>query len=205
MMPLAGEVEELERRIQADLKKSFDYYEHTKIAWRLIQRLSDEGRPVSVENIDTGTVVDGPTLASLAQGYVTGYLAESVFQHLTTLFEDFLFGLLRCWLMAYPAAIPNKKDKPVDLATILDANDRDAIIETVIDRELDALKYKRPAAWFKYLAEHIKLGGPTGDQIEQLSEIKASRDVLVHSRGIVNEIYLNKAGARARYAAGQRL
>jgi len=41
----------------------------------------------------------------------------------------------------------------------------------------------------------------TKDQIERLAEIKASRDILAHNRGIVNE----KPSGRARYEVGQRL
>jgi hypothetical protein len=75
----------------------------------------------------------------------------------------------------------------------------------VIDRELDGLKYRRPTDWFKYLGDRVKLGYPSEDQVAQLAEIKASRDILVHNRGIVNETYLEKARSRARFGVGQRL
>jgi hypothetical protein len=136
---------------------------------------------------------------------VAGYLAEAVFQHFVSLFEDFLFELLRLWLSAYPAGIPNTDKKSVDLATIIDAADKDAILGFVIDRELNTLKYERPAAWFKYLNDRVKLGCPTEEQIARLTEVKASRDILIHNRGVVNATYLDKAGTRARYKLGQRL
>jgi hypothetical protein len=133
------------------------------------------------------------------------YLAESVFQHFVSLFEDFVFELLRLWLTAFPAGIPNKDKKPIDLALVIDAADKDAILGFVIDRELNALRYERPTAWFKYLNDRVKLGCPNDEQIERLAEIKASRDLLIHNRGIVNETYIQKADARVRYKLGQRL
>jgi hypothetical protein len=63
----------------------------------------------------------------------------------------------------------------------------------------------RPAAWFRYLNDRVKLGCPTDEPIERLTEAKASRDILAHNRGLVNETYIQEAGARARYAVGQRL
>ena len=36
-------------------------------------------------------------------------------------------------------------------------------------------------------------------------EIKASRDVLAHNNGIVNAIYVAKAGSRARHQEGEQL
>ena len=38
-----------------------------------------------------------------------------------------------------------------------------------------------------------------------MAEIKASRDILAHNRGVVNQTYLEKAGSRSRYKLGQRL
>ena len=70
---------------------------------------------------------------------------------------------------------------------------------------MDSLKYKRPADWFKDLNDRVNLNRLAAEQIERLAEIKASRDILVHNRRIVNETYCDKAGTRARYAVGQRL
>lgn len=49
------------------------------------------------------------------------------------------------------------------------------------------------------------MGSPSPDEIENLAEIKAARDLLVHSRGVVNPTYLSKAGAKARFAENDRL
>jgi hypothetical protein len=204
-MPLATQIRELADRVQDNLRAARDFYYHTESAWRVVQQVAAEGRKVNVRNMETGAILGIADLEGLAKRYVSLYLAESVFQHFVSLFEDFVFGLLGSWLVAYPAGIPNKDRKPVDLATIIDAPDKEAIIRAVVDRELDGLKYERPAAWFKYLNDRVKLGCPTSDQTERLAEIKASRDILVHNRGIVNKSYLDKAGTGARFTVGQRL
>jgi hypothetical protein len=184
---LADVIRELANRIQYELLEAQQYLESTKAIWRLVQELAAQGQTAEFPLLQLNMTVSATDMARRAEGYVTGYLAESVFQHFVSLFEDFLFELLRIWLSAYPAGIPNKDKKPVDLATIIDAPDKQAILDLVIERELNALKYERPSAWFKYLNDRVKLGCPTDEQIERLAEIKASRDVLIHNRGTVNE------------------
>ncbi len=61
------------------------------------------------------------------------------------------------------------------------------------------------ADWFAYFEKLAKLGCPTAGEIEHLAEIKASRDILVHNKGIVNATYVSKAGSRARFRDGERL
>jgi hypothetical protein len=51
----------------------------------------------------------------------------------------------------------------------------------------------------------VKLGCPTEDEIERVAEMKAARDLLIHNAGIVNKIYLDKAGVKARHAAGDKV
>jgi uncharacterized protein YdeI (YjbR/CyaY-like superfamily) len=74
-----------------------------------------------------------------------------------------------------------------------------------VDKELNELKYEKLSDWKAYLERLVKLGCPTTDEIEQLAEIKASRDILVHNNGIANATYISKAGNRARYNDGERL
>jgi hypothetical protein len=182
----------------------------------LVQSLVAEGRSIDFADTSTGDRTDGATLARLVQGYVTGYLAESVFQHYVSLFEDYVFGLIGIWLMAYPESVSGlddsesddkvaKGDKTVPLELIIGNPDRESILRAIVERELDRLKYKRLAVWFKYLETRARLGVPSRDQIDRLAEIKASRDILVHNRGIVTPTYISKSMSKARYKEGERV
>lgn len=205
VVSLGFEIRALSDRIHADLLAAHDYYHHTRLTWRLLRTRARRGDRFTVRNPRTGTNVDAAQLANLSKTYETFQLAESVFQHFVALFEDFVFELLGLWLTAHPGGIPNKDSKKVDLAMVIDAPDREAILQAFIDRELNALKYERPTAWFRYLNERVKLGVPIDEQIERFAEIKASRDILAHNRGVVNQTYLDKARRRSRYQLGQRL
>ena len=88
---------------------------------------------------------------------------------------------------------------------MLEAPDKDAITELVVDRELNDIAYKRPAGWFAYLEERTKLGLPATDDIERLAEAKATRDALVHNRGVAGKSYESKAGRYSRHTEGERI
>lgn len=202
MTALANDIRELANRTMSALDASHDYYTFTKRMWRLLQKVIAEGRTFSFRNRATGSKVSEQTLMGRAELYVADYLRSSTFQDFVSRFEDFFFQLLRLWLAAYPASLSRKH---VDMATVLKAVGKDAIVLAVIDKELNELKYERVADWFAYLERLVKLGCPTASEIEKLAEIKASRDILVHNNGVANATYVSKAGRLARFGDGDEI
>ena len=136
------------------------------------------------------------------EGYVTEQLTEATFQQFILIFEYYFFDLLRLWLLAYPRNLMGKK---VDFKVVLDAPDKDAITLEVVNKELNDVLYERPTGWFAYLEEKVKLGCPSADEVDRIAEAKASRDVLVHNRGIAGKTYVSKSGNLARYQEGERI
>jgi hypothetical protein len=160
------------------------------------------GRLFTSQNVIKGTVADQTEIISRIPSYQRDYLTPATFQHLVTIFEAFFFDLLGLWLSAHPGILLRKQ---VDLETVLSATDKAAVLQLVIERELNEVTYRRVADWFEYLRKLITITGPTADEIASLAEIKASRDILVHAQGIVNPVYVAKSGAKARYVAGDIL
>jgi hypothetical protein len=217
---LADDLRALRDRTLSDLNAAHDYYADTINVWNLTLQLiagrrgrgvPGTGVPVwqhlgartfTARNAATGTVTTDTDLVQKAQGYISGQLAEATFQQFLSIFESFFFDLLRLWLRAYPQSLGKKV---VEFQTILDAPDKDAVTSLVVAKEVLSVVYKRPAEWFAYLEELAKLGCPTATEVERLAEAKASRDLLVHDRGIANATYEFKAGRSARYKAGERI
>lgn len=83
--------------------------------------------------------------------------------------------------------------------------DKEAVTELIVNKELNDVMYLRPARWFAYLQDKAKLDCPPPEEIERFAEAKASRDALVHNRGIASATYQTKAGRLARFSAGQRI
>ncbi|MGA2035810.1 MAG: hypothetical protein ABSG68_26485 [Thermoguttaceae bacterium] len=201
-MALADDIRALRDRVLADLNAAHDYYADTKIAWRIAHKAIHAGAAFSIRNAVTGTMTTQADLAGKARGYLAEQLAEATFQQFISIFENYFFDLLRLWLMAYPQNLIGKK---VDFKAVLDAPDKDAIMFLVVTKELNEISYDRPTGWFAYLEDKAKLGCPTEDEIERIAEAKASRDVLVHNRGVASKTYESKAGKLARYKDGQRI
>lgn len=201
-MALAADIAALRDRALADLNAAHDYYTDTKLAWEIVRRFITAGHTFSVRNMSTGTVTTHVELAGKSRGYVAEQVAEATFQQFISIFENYFSDLLRLWLLAYPKNLGGKK---VDFKDVLDAPDKDAITTRVVNKEVNEILYDRPAGWFDYLEDKINLGCPAPKEIAKIAEAKASRDVLVHSRGIAGKTYESKAGSLARYKDGQRI
>lgn len=201
-MALADDIRALRDRVLGDLNAAHDYYTDTKIAWDIVRRVIAAGHTFSIRNMSTGTLTTQAGLAGKSREYVAEQLTEATFQQFVTIFENYFFDLLRLWIMAHPKSLGGKK---VDFHEILDAPDKAAIALHVINRELNEIQYKRPQEWFAYLESKAKLGCPSEAEIERITEAKASRDVLVHNRGVANKTYESKAGKLARCKEGQRI
>lgn len=201
-MALADDIHQLRVDSLAALDSIHDYYTHTKRAWRLVQLIVQQGHKVQFQNRATGSAVTETELPGLAQEYVTGYLTSATFQDFVSLFEHFVFDFLRTWLVQYPKSLERSQ---LDFRIVLEAADKADIILAVVDKKLVKLAYDRVERWFKYLEDVAKLGCPNQSQIEQLAEIKASRDILVHNNGIANSVYVEKSMGRARFDEGEKL
>jgi hypothetical protein len=214
-MPLPDDIRELANRILGRLDEARDFYLHTRQAWRVVQQIAHEGRSVGIVDTATGQEVPAPDLEPLAQRYVTVHLSESTFKGLSGLLEDWIVGLARLWLTAYPVQLDaayneaaersrsqRREEIQVSLSEILAAPDRAAILEGVVERVVRELAYRRPAQWFRFLDNRVNLGCPDESQRGALCELKAARDALEHSGGLVGPDYIDKAGAFARYAEG---
>ena len=201
-MTLVEEILRLRARALAELSAAHDYFADTKLAWKIVRRSIRTGAEFAIRNKATKTVTTDSSLVEKSKEYVTRYLAEATFQQFVSIFENHFFDLLRLWLVAHPQSLGTKE---LSFKTVLDAPNKEAITLQVVDKELNDIAYERPKEWFKYLDSRVKLGCPTEDEIDRIGEIKASRDVLAHNRGVVNKIYLSKAGRFARFADAETL
>lgn len=154
-------------------------------------------------------------LEPLAQRYVTVHLAESAFRSLSGFLEDWICGLARLWLTAYPKQISaaynevvnrnraqRREEIQISLSDILASPDIASVIGEVVERVIRDLAYRRPDQWFRFIDNRVSLGCPDEAQRIALCEMKAARDALEHNRGVVGQDYLEKAGAAARFVAG---
>ena len=201
-MALADEIRALRDRTLAELTAIHDYFFHTELAWRIVRQDVTNNPNQTFPNAATGTTTTGPELFVLAVDYSTRHITQATFQQFLSIFEVFTGDLLRLWLREFPRAIGGKTFK---LEDALDAGDLTNLIDRLIDHEIAEVTYKSPRKVFEYLQRRIGLTIPASAEIDQLAEAKASRDVLIHNKGIADLEYRTKAGSLARYPVGQAL
>jgi hypothetical protein len=198
---IAGEIDELARRTKHDLDDLHNFGVHNDLIWTQFKHWVDAGNALTSENVRTGTKVTERVLIRRYARYRRIYLQGLGFVQITTVLEAFVFDFLRLLLTNDTRHLAQRKQ--IEVGVVLAAVDKDAIVWLIVERELNELKYDRPKAWFDYMNKIVNLGCPTEDQIERVAEMKAARDLIIHNSGIVNAIYLDKAGSKARYALGE--
>jgi len=201
-MSLTDEIAALRDQTLADLDAVHDYYTNTRTAWRVVQKFVDLGREVDFENRHTGNKMLPEDLPATAQSYIADHLTPATFQKFVSLFDDFVLSLIRRWLSYFPQTLEGKK---VDAGVIFSASTLEEVRQQIIDRHILDLAYGKLSDVLGNLKALVNIKRPRKDEIEKLTEIKASRDVLEHNHGIANAIYVEKAGAKKRFADGERL
>ncbi len=122
--------------------------------------------------------------------------------------EDYLLNVLKLMLRAYPERIVRgarggDAAMAVPLIEILQKG-RDEILEEKIQSRLTNALYASPADYLKYLRDTLEVE-LTEARTAAFIETKATRDIIIHANGRVNEKYLEKAGALGRAAHGENL
>jgi hypothetical protein len=181
-----------------------------------VQKLARKGRPIEIIDLATKRSLPTGDLDSRVERYVTVRLAESTFRELSSLLEDWILGLIRLWLTAYPEDLDlnfdpatgrrrgrKHEEVQIPLSRLLHLRDCAAILDALIERTIRDMTYERPEKWFRYLDSRVSLGCPDASERARLYEMKAARDCLEHNRGVINRDYLDKAGTAARFAEGQ--
>lgn len=115
--------------------------------------------------------------------------------------ENYLADMLRVVFRGYPMKL-SAEDKTVDLELVLAADDLDDVLSAVIERQIHSVFYRRPEKYFKFIEDVLSVS-ITDTLKETYSEVKATRDILVHNDGVANAIYVRKSGACARAEDGQ--
>jgi hypothetical protein len=140
------------------------------------------------------------------------FLSRELFENLIVTavshFESFLFAVLRLVLLSYPKKLTlnvrgmdAKKEIPLNI--LLDTDSREDALSEVIERQLNSLSYATPKAYLEYL--NSITGVDTSDSaFLDYIEIKATRDIVIHNSGIINDVYLSKVDNNRRGSIGDR-
>ncbi len=148
-------------------------------------------------------------LKEIYDRFIHRELYENIIVNTVSQFEAYLFEVLRIIISTYPKKLTlNVKGVEVShaipLELLLNTNNLSEIIDQVIDRRLNEVSYASPKEYLEYLGKIAGIDTTDPAFLDYL-EIKATRDLLIHNSGVINEIYLSKSGVKKRGEIGQLL
>ena len=197
-MTICNDIDKIAQRAESDFVSIYHFRTYTVLAFTLtkewLPRCCPNGFTAEVPNTDTK--IDGLGLVDLLNEYEDSYIVKLGLQHLVAVFETATFDLMRAILRNFPRHLSSDKKCPVSY--IVNANTLEELLLQVIDDELGSLRYKSVRDWFRHYNSFVDISYPDDDTISTITEIKATRDLLVHNDGIINDIYLKRVGTNAR-------
>lgn len=146
-------------------------------------------------------IVEARDVPSHIEAAKDGYFLSLVHQHQVAIFEHIFFDVLRVILLNQPVRLPS--DRKIEYSVVVAAASKGDILQVMVERELNELKYKNVADWFAFVLKLVSSCTVPAEDVGRISEAKASRDILVHNAGMANDIYVRKSGAWARFESGQ--
>ena len=182
-----------------ELDDIYGFFAYTNLSYKMFSDAVSSGFKTTAIITNRNLRVDQNDLKVKFDGFSKSYLGEVAFQLSVSAFEVWLFDLLRILLSDVHRL--NKKRK-IDVADVIAAKSLGDLLTTIVDFELNEIRYKKPAEWFEYLWSFVGVASPSAIDIAKLCEIKASRDILAHNNGLANSTYISKSGALARVRDG---
>lgn len=130
-------------------------------------------------------------------------LSQNGLVQIVTIIEALLGDIVRTVINRYPQKLGQKRT--ISLQSVLEAKSIDEIHLNATDSLLNELSYKSPKEFAESLNLYLSINLLECPAFHKYIEIKATRDVYIHNRGITNEIYTRKADSHARAKVGTNL
>jgi hypothetical protein len=122
---------------------------------------------------------------------------------LVTLVETMLGDVVRAVVLRYPQKLGGKRSRSVQ--TVLESTSLEEVHLRATDALLNELAYKSPAEFADAIEPLLSIQLLECPAFHKYIEVKATRDIFIHNRGIANDVYARKAGSHARVKPGMQL
>lgn len=122
---------------------------------------------------------------------------------LVTVMEALFGDLTRTIVIRYPQKLGAKRS--IKLQQVLEATTLEELHLRATDSLLNELAYKSPKEFAEAFGELASVNLLECPAYHRFAEVKATRDIHIHNRGISNDVYAIKAGSHARAKPGSQL
>lgn len=149
----------------------------------------EDGREVSLNPEEAELLIEALDTLEGSSSALPELILEMAFVYACALWDALYVDAIAHVMVSTPEALASSK-RQMSYETILGARSWDALVRTIIQREVNELGYKSVVEQIDFVSE--KLGAtiekPKIDT-DTLTEIHARRNLFVHNSGIVNSIY----------------
>jgi hypothetical protein len=125
-------------------------------------------------------------------------------------FESYIFQTLKEVIEVYPdklsiniQGISPLKNVPIEV--VMNSESHTDIINYLIREKLTAISYAKPIEYLKFIEQALSVKLENNQCFSDYIEMKATRDLIVHNSGIINDVYINKVGGQKRGELGQQI
>jgi len=198
---MSSQISELRDRTLAGINELYEFYGCTLWAYHVSDKVQQHS-PSSILLFHSDIGLEDSVVEDYRNRLpkFSDELQSLVFVQLLTKFEAFFFDLLKILLIQRPVRLPKKRT--ISYGEVVECDDLNELLGRLVAKDLNELKYQPVKDWFEKLQEIVNISPPSEQQIVRLAEMKASRDLIVHNSGIINEIYIKKVGEAARGRLG---
>lgn len=130
-------------------------------------------------------------------------LSINALMKLVTIVETMLGDIVRAVVVRYPHKLGAKRS--LTIQSVLESTSLEEVHLRATDALLNELAYKSPAEFAESFQHLLSVNLLECPAFHRYIEVKATRDVFIHNRGIANDIYVRKAGSHARVKSNMSL
>ncbi|MBB1314938.1 hypothetical protein [Aliivibrio sp. SR45-2] len=128
---------------------------------------------------------------------------EMAFQSLFNVFEAAVFDLLSIYYVRNPECL--SKNKQLTFGEVIESASYNNVVNKMVAKELNSIAYDSISKWIKVINKALKFQVLDDDESGELSEMKVTRNIIVHAGSVYNEIYLETSGSYAKHAIGDHV
>jgi len=131
------------------------------------------------------------------------HLSVYALVQLVTIVETMLGDIVRAVVMRYPQKLSGKRS--LSIQAVLESTSLEEVHLRATDALINELAYKSPTEFADAMQGLLSVNLLECPAFHKYMEVKATRDIFIHNRGMANEVYVRKAGSHARVKAGMGL
>jgi len=168
-----------------------------------LRELLNSKKEEALQKLDIAKTYDASVRNAGFKKQEVNFHEEILLMGICGILETFLTDVTTEFLVCFPGALESKE---FSLEALAKKGSTSTLLREVAEEEINRLAYKAFPEMLKRLQEIFNFKSQLNEQlVNEINEIKCTRDVYVHGKGKANHIYMRKTGGLARAELDKQL